>query len=329
MTLPSHSLADPTAIVIGRRSLASVPTELALAAALAVVAGILAVATDKFLTAATLSNVLRQGAVLAILSVGQTAVVIARGFDLTVGSLLGLSSVVGAAVAIAAGPIVGFLAFLAVGACVGLVNGLLIGRLDLSPIVVTLGGLTLYRGAAIWLTNGRSVSGLPDVFARIGAGSLGPIPYVAFIAGLVIVVGWFVLQQTVFGALVYAVGANPRAAALSGINVGAVRLVLYLCSGILAGLAAFVLTARVSVGQPYFGAGTELDVLAAVFIGGVSIAGGQGRLAPVIVAVFLLSILQTGINLLGFSGFTQGLVTGIVLLGAIAVQRLGRSDGDT
>jgi ribose/xylose/arabinose/galactoside ABC-type transport system permease subunit len=282
----------------------------------------LAIRSPYFLQPVNMSNLARQMAVLLILGVGQTPIIIARGFDLTVGSMLGFSSVIGATAAINYGIGVGLLAFVGVGATAGLLHAILIARFALSSIVVTLGGLTFYRGLAIWLTAGRSITGLPDEFARVGNGAIGPVPIMFVIAAFVVVIGVIVLHGTRFGTYIYAVGASPRTAALSGIRVKLTLGALFVISGLLAGLAGFLLTAYVNVGQAYFGLGAELQVIAAVFIGGVSFYGGRGSLLGVVAGVILLATLQNGLNLLGYSGFLQGLVSGVVLILALALQRV-------
>jgi ribose transport system permease protein len=301
--------------------------EVVLVGALLLVFAYLSVRSSFFLSEVNLSNIGRQAAVLAILAVGQTPIVIARGFDLTVGSMLGFTSVIGATVSIDHGVAAGLLALVLAGTIAGLVNGLLIARFGLSSIVVTLGGLTFYRGVAIWLTSGRSVTGLPSQFAQIGNGGVGPVPFTVILALIVVIAGIALLHTTRLGAFVYAIGANPRAAALSGVRVRTVFGSLFVISGLLAAIGGFVLTARVNVGQPYFGIGTELQVIAAVFIGGVSFYGGRGSLLGVIAGVILLVTIQDGLNLLGFSGFLQGLVSAVVLLGAILLQRILQTGG--
>jgi ribose transport system permease protein len=279
--------------------------------------------TEKFLSLANLEAIALQTAVLLILAVGQTSVVIARGFDLTVGSLIGLTSVIGSEVSIAHGIGLGAIAFLGVGALAGAINAGLIAGLGLSSVVVTLGGLTFYGGLSVAI-GGESVTGLPNGFPAFGNGLLGPLPYPTLLALVVLLMGLIFLYGTRFGACVYAIGSNPRAAMLSGIKVRRLIAALYIISGFLAGLAGFAQTAIANVGNPYFGVGAELQVLAAVFIGGVSFYGGQGSLLGVAVGVVLLTVIQNALNLFGFSGFLVGTVSGVVLLAAILLQRVMR-----
>jgi putative xylitol transport system permease protein len=295
--------------------------ESVLAATLALVLGYASLGSDKFLSPLNLQAIASQTAVLLILAVGQTPLVVARNFDLSVGSMIAFTSVIGSMVAVAAGPLAGLLAFLVVGALAGAINGVLIAGLGLSSVVVTLGGLTFYAGLAVAIGGGASIADLPTTFEDLGNGSVGPLPIVTAIALIVLAVGLLFLHGTRFGVYVYAIGANPRAATLSGIRARSLVALLFVVSGLLAGLAGLVQTAIANVGSAFFGVAAELQVLAAVFIGGVSFYGGRGSLFGVALGVALLVVIENALNLLGFSGFVQGAVSGLVLLAAILMQR--------
>jgi ribose/xylose/arabinose/galactoside ABC-type transport system permease subunit len=216
----------------------------------------------------------------------------------------------------------GILAGLGAGLAVGLTNGLLVARLGVTPFVATLGMLAFARGLANQISDGASVSGLPESFRFFGGGSWGPIPATVGIAAVVLVVAGIVLYLTRYGLHLYGVGGSRDASSLAGIRVRRVEFLAYTLCGLLAGVAGLMLASRVSVGQASLGTGFELMSIATAVIGGVAIGGGRGRLSGVVLGVALLSVLSTGLNIAQVSEFIQQMVTGVVLVAAVLIERL-------
>lgn len=282
-----------------------------------------ALANPRFLSEANLINVFRQTAEIGIGAAGQALVILIAGIDLSVGSVLALSGLAAATFAIEYGlppPIaIGGALLLAAGA--GAINGLAVTRLGVAAIIVTLASMTYIRGFVFTWSSGVPIfSGLPDVYRFIGAGYIGgivPVPVVLLIA--VYLVGWLLLNKTVFGTHVYAVGGNPEAARLAGVPIHRVRVVVFTLSATLAGLAGIMVMGRVASAQPVAGIGFELDTITAVALGGVSLFGGRGSLVRVFLASLLLAVLGNGFVLIGLSPFIQEIIKGFILLGAVAL----------
>jgi ribose/xylose/arabinose/galactoside ABC-type transport system permease subunit len=277
---------------------------------------------DQFATFRNFENITRQGATLVVVAVGQTFALIVGGFDVSVGSTMGLSSTVGALVMVEYGTIAGVLAGLGAGLAVGLVNGFLIARLGVTPFVATLGMLAFARGLANQISDGASVSGFPESFRFFGGGSWGPIPATVGIAAVVVLIAGVVLYLSRFGLHLYGIGGSREASVLSGIRVQRVEFLAYTICGLLAGIGGLMLASRVSVGQASLGTGFELMSIATAVIGGVAIGGGIGRLSGVVLGVALLSVLSTGMNIAQVSEFIQQMVTGVVLVVAVLIDRL-------
>lgn len=282
---------------------------------------ILSFISRNFLTTTNLLNVLRQISINGILAIGMTIVCLTGGIDLSVGSIVAFSGI------IAAGflrdkeyPIVLVLliAILA-GGLLGLYNGYFVAYRNAAPFVVTLSMMTIARGMTYVYSNGRPISNLPTNFLAIGKGSIAGIPVPTIILILVFVLASIMLAKLKFGRYVYAVGGNENAAMVSGINVKWIKMMVYVLSGIACGIAAIILTARVSAGLPTAGESYELDAIAATVIGGTSLSGGRGRLWGTIVGAILLGIVNNGLDLLNVSSFYQQIVKGLIILGAILI----------
>jgi ribose/xylose/arabinose/galactoside ABC-type transport system permease subunit len=282
---------------------------------------ILSFISRNFLTTTNLLNVLRQISINGILAIGMTMVCLTGGIDLSVGSIVAFSGI------IAAGflrdkeyPIVLVLliAILA-GGLLGLYNGYFVAYRNAAPFVVTLSMMTIARGMTYVYSNGRPISNLPTNFLAIGKGSIAGIPVPTIILILVFVLASIMLTKLKFGRYVYAVGGNENAAMVSGINVKWIKMMVYVLSGIACGIAAIILTARVSAGLPTAGESYELDAIAATVIGGTSLSGGRGRLWGTIVGAILLGIVNNGLDLLNVSSFYQQIVKGLIILGAILI----------
>lgn len=287
----------------------------------------LAFATDSFLTARNLLNVLDQVTVLGIMAVGMTFVILIGGIDLSVGSVLALAMMVMGflfkeagmpmEVAIAA-------ALLAAAAC-GATSGLLTTLFSVPAFISTLAMMSIARGLANMITDGQQIVGFPAWFSLLAFVRHGG--FLTFTVGLMLVVfvlGWLFLRYASGGRSLYAIGGNPEVARLAGINVKFMTVLVYVISGLLAGLAGIVLAMRLDSVQPTAGFTYELDTIAAVVIGGTSLSGGQGGIFGTIVGVLIIGVLRNGLNLLGVSPFLQSVVIGVVIALAVAAEAFKR-----
>ena len=271
-----------------------------------------------FLTASNLMNVAQQSAIIAVISVGMTFVIITAGIDLSVGSVLAFSGVVMASVLHAGLPLpVGILTGLAVGFACGLINGLLVTYGNIPPFIATLGMMSIARGAALWYTDGRPISGFEDSFRFLAHGDIFYIPVPVLIMIVVYALAHFVLRRTKMGRYTYAIGGNEKAARLSGVNIKFYLNIIYGTAGLLSALGAVMLTARLNSAQPVAGMMYELDAIAATVIGGTSLFGGKGSVIGTLIGALIIGVLRNGLNLLGVSSFIQQIVIGAVIIGAI------------
>jgi ribose transport system permease protein len=280
-----------------------------------------AVANDRFLSAANLTNILQQTAEVGIGAAGQALVILIAGIDLSVGSVVALSGVTAAMLATSGlPPAISILGGLASGVLAGMVNGFGVTRLRVAPIIVTLASMTFLRGVVYTWSNGIPIySGLPDVFRFIGAGYLGGVvPVPVLILVLVYLLGWLFLNRTVIGTHLFAIGGNREAARLAGIHVDRITVLTYTLCSVLVALAGVLQMGRLSSAQPVAGIGFELDTITAVALGGVSLFGGRGSLVKVFVASVMLAMMGNGFVLLGLSPYVQQMIKGIILLVAVA-----------
>jgi ribose/xylose/arabinose/galactoside ABC-type transport system permease subunit len=279
----------------------------------------LSIYTDSFLNPENLINITRQVSINGILAIGMTVVVLTGGIDLSVGSLVAFSGVIAAGLLRNQGlPIWQVIPVaLAAATLLGCVSGYFVAYWRAAPFVVTLAMMTTARGMTYVYSNGRPISPLPPEFLWIGKGNLlgVPIPVLIFLA--IFIVSYLMLRYFRVGRYIYAVGGNEQAAIVSGINTKKVKVFAYAFSGLLCGLAAIILTARVSAGLPQAGQSYELDAIAATVIGGTSLAGGRGRLWGTLVGALLLGVVNNGLDLTEVSSFYQQIVKGMIILGAI------------
>jgi ribose transport system permease protein len=284
---------------------------------------VLANLSPVFATSQNLGNVLAQSAVIAILAIGQLLVILTRGIDLSVGSTLALSSVVGASVFSATGGgALTVLAMIGTGAAVGAVNGLVyvFGRLP-HPFIITLATLSIARGLALGISGGQPIQGMPNVVNDVGGGSAtwlaAWLPNSSFLVVAVAVVVTILLTCIVWGRWIYAVGGNPEGARGLGIPRSWVLVSVYVCSGVLAGVAAIVTSGRLNAGSPTFGDLAELDAIAAVVIGGASFLGGRGNVGHALVGALMIGVIRNGMNLLDIEAYLQLIVIGLVIVLAV------------
>ncbi|MER9782491.1 ABC transporter permease [Mesorhizobium sp. M0217] len=275
-----------------------------------------------------LLNIARAISVNAILAAGMTLVILTGGIDLSVGSIIAVSGVVSVIAAIAGVPApAAIFVGIAVGAACGLVNGALTAYLSLAPFIVTLGTMTFLRGLAYTITEGQPIVSSALNFKDIGNGYLWGIPMPVIVMATVYLIIWFILERTRYGRHVYAVGGNAEAAKLAGVRVKRVVTSVYVLAGGCAGLAGVIFAARVISAQPTAGTGYELDAIAAVVLGGTSLAGGRGRIVGTLIGSVILGVLSTGLILLNVPFFTQLLIKGVVIIVAVAIDSLKQRPG--
>ena len=285
-----------------------------------VLAVILWILTPHFLTISNLLNIAQQTSINAIIAVGMTFVIITAGIDLSVGSIMAFSGVVLASALNAGIPIpIALLIGLGVGLLCGLINGALITYGKLPPFISTLGMMSVARGAALLYTDGRPISGFSNDFRFLATGEILHIPTPVILMVLVYIIAHIILNKTKFGRYTYAIGGNEEAAILSGVRVKYYKSLVYGFCGLLSGLAAIILTARLNSAQPIAGIMYELDAIAATVIGGTSLMGGEGRVVGTLIGALIMGVLRNGLNLLGVSSFIQQTVIGAVIIIAVLI----------
>jgi ribose transport system permease protein len=285
---------------------------------------ILSIVSSSFLTLENVFNVLRQVSINALIAFGMTFVILTGGIDLSVGSILALSSAITAGM-LASGmdPILAMFIGLGSGAVMGAINGLFITKGKVAPFIATLATMTIFRGLTLVYTDGRPITGLSNssFFEIMGRGYFGwiPVPVIWMLVCYVIL--YFILKKTTFGRRVYAIGGNEEASILSGIRVNSVKIWIYSITGTLSALAGIILASRLDSAQPTAGASYELDAIASVVLGGTSLSGGKGWIFGTLVGALIIGVLNNGLNLMNVSSFYQQVVKGGVILLAVLLDR--------
>ncbi|MEK6651148.1 MAG: ribose ABC transporter permease [Bacteroidota bacterium] len=300
-----------------------------IALALLLEVALFAALSPFFFTAENLLNVTLQVSITAIIAAGMTFVILTGGIDLSVGSMVAFSGVVAALVLHSTLPFVlvvvlGFLAALGVGAASGWTAGWLVTRYRMAPFIVTLALMTVWRGAAFTVTEGRPVWGLAEGFSDIASARMLAIPLPTLLMAAVFVVAHVVLTSTRYGRAIVAVGGNREAARLAGVPVVRVLVSVYAISGLLSALSGFLLASRMNSGQPNAGLMYELDVIAAVVVGGTSLSGGRGTIVCTLIGTLLIGVLRNGLNLLNVGSYVQQILVGLVIVGAVLLDRSQR-----
>ena len=294
----------------------------------------------RFLHPLNIFNVMRQISITGLIALGMTFVIIVRGIDLSVGSLIALCGLVGAVIAKGglverfsvgldtelANPWYWALAgSVLIGLLAGTLNGVCITKLKVPAFVVTLGGLSAYRGTALIVSDGGPISGFNEAYRWIGQGKIGMVPIPVIIFLVFIVLCHIVLKYTVYGRYIYSVGGNPEAARLSGINIDLIITSTYIITGFFVGLSAFILSARLNSSEAVAGMGYELNVIAIVVVGGTSLFGGMGSILGTIIGAMLFGVLQNGLVLLNVSSYIQQIIIGIILILAVTFDKFSKS----
>lgn len=287
---------------------------------LVIIASIL---SEHFLTMSNIFNIFRQVAVLGIVAIGMSFIILNKGIDLSVGSVLALTGVM-AGLVHEQGFLVSLLTVLLVGGFCGMINGMFVTRFSMQPFIATLVMFIAARGAALWITNGTYI---PDVtsWLWISHGTVGPVPVPMILMLGLYALFAFVLSRTVWGRQVYAVGGNEEAARLSGIHVNRIKMSVYVLTGLLVGLASLINDARVWSADPQAGHLLELDAISAVLIGGTTFDGGKGSLVGTLIGVLILQILSNIMNLLGVSVYPQMIAKGAIIAAAVLVSQYRRA----
>lgn len=285
---------------------------------------VIAALNDRFISPSNLSNLLRQVSINALISFGMTFVILTGGIDLSVGSILALSSALLASM-ITSGmnPEMAVIVAAVIGLGLGAVNGIIVAYGKVAPFIATLATMTIYRGATLVYTNGNPISGLSEdpIFMGLGQGDIAGVPVPAILMLIAFLVLLFILNKTPLGRQTYAVGGNEKVSFIAGIKINRVKIVSYAITGLLCALAGAVLTSRLNSAQPTAGMGYELDAIAAVVLGGTSLSGGKGRITGTLIGALIIGTLNNGLNILNVSSFYQQVVKGIVILLAVLMDR--------
>ena len=286
----------------------------------------LTILKPSFITPSNLVNILKQASINGILAFGMMFVIISGGFDMSVGSTVAFSGILAAMLGQGNNPLVLALgAALLAGLGVGLINGVGVAVGELPPFIMTLGTMTAVRGLALLASNGKPVIGMSEPYKAIAAGSIAGIPMLAIFLIIVIIICSFVLAKTVYGRRVYACGGNLQAAKVAGINTTAIRISTFAIAGFLAGLCGFLMTSRVTIGQPTAAESYEMDAITACVVGGVSMTGGVGKPWGVVVGTLLITVIANGLDILGVSSHWQKIVKGVIIVLAVLIDVKGKS----
>jgi Ribose/xylose/arabinose/galactoside ABC-type transport systems, permease components len=292
-----------------------------------------------FLRPDNILNVVRQVSIHGVVAVGMTMIILFGLIDLSVGSIIAFSGILVAGLQVKwmKGEnewlmlAVSIVVAIAAGAAVGFFNGFVSTKAKIHPFIITLGTMSIFRGATMLIGNGRPITGTTQIFRYIGAGEIGKgwlpivIPFPVIIFLVCVAMAHFVLRKTAFGRSIYAIGGNPEAAYLSGIMVDRVKIATYTILGCLCGLSALILTSRLNSGQMTAGQGYEMDIIAGVVIGGTSMLGGEGGVLGTLLGVLLIGVIQNGMNLMGVQPYWQTIVKGAIIILAVLMDRLKRA----
>ena len=300
---------------------------------------VFAILEPAFLSPINIFNVLRQVSIYGLLAIGMTFVILTGGIDLSIGSLLALSGLIAAAVykggtnllaAGTAGQATGFglpaaiAAAILVGLTGGLLQGLAVSKLKVQAFIVTLGGLSAFRGLALVFSSGQPISTFPEEYTYWGQGLIGPVPIPVIIFALFAILAAIVLRYARYGRHIYAIGGNQEASRLSGLNVSRLILSVYLITGFFAGISGFLLSSRLNSAEVIAGVGYELTVIAGVVIGGTSLFGGEGTIFGTVVGVLLIGVLNNGLTLINVSPYYQQVIIGLIIVLAVYLDQLAK-----
>lgn len=283
------------------------------------------VTQETFLKIGNIMNILRQISVMGIVATGSTFVLLSGGLDLSVGALIAVTGTLTGTLMVNSGlnPWLAALLGILASVLLGAVNGVLVQFVQLPPMIATLGMMTSARGVAYLITGGLPIYSLPDMMKFVGKGSIfGVIPVPVIIMLVCFILGWIVLETTYFGTSFYALGGNSEAARLAGIPVAKYRVISYMISGFVCGVAGIVMLYRVNSGQPAAAVGMEMDVITGCVLGGVSLSGGEGKISGVLIGCLVVGLLSNGLTIMQVNEYWQQVFTGLVLILAVSIDRL-------
>lgn len=300
--------------------------EVGIGLALVILILIFSIAAPRFATINNLSNILTQISINTAIAVGMTFVILLGGIDLSVGSVLALATVVAGLVitneafSVPLAIVLAVVAAIAVGATCGFINGWVSERWHIHSFVVTLGMLNIARGAALQISNSRTIFSFPAEFNAFGTLELFDVfPAIFLIALALVLIGRFILNRTVFGRMIYAIGNNEEAVRLSGHNTSRVKVLAFTICGITVGIAAIMYMLRLNIASPILGVGFELKAIAAVVIGGTSMSGGKGSMVGTFLGACIIGVLDNGLLLIGLGDFARQMVTGLIIVLAVII----------
>ncbi len=308
-----------------KRLLSLLLREAGIGLALLMLCIVFSIAAPRFASATNITNILTQISINTVISVGMTFIILLGGIDLSVGSVLALATIiagqiitnpslsVGAAIPLAV------LGSLAVGMTAGFLNGYVSERWKIHPFITTLGMLNIARGAALQVSQSRTIFNFPTSFNAFGVMEIYGIPFIFIIALIVVFIGRFILNQTVFGRMIYAIGNNEEAVRLSGHTTSVYKVLAYVMCGAAVGLAAIMYMLRLNISSPILGVGFELKAIAAVVIGGTSMSGGKGSMLGTFLGACIIGVLDNGLILIGMGDFARQMVTGLIIVGAVII----------
>ncbi|MDO4616195.1 MAG: ABC transporter permease [Lachnospiraceae bacterium] len=285
----------------------------------------LTILKPSFIQPGNLANILKQASINGILSFGMMFVILAGGFDMSVGSTVAFAGIIAALLGNGDYPLIlPLIAAMVSGLCVGIVNGVGVAVGELPPFIMTLGTMTGVRGLALLISNGKPITGISPEYRAVAAGSVAGIPMLAVFLVIVIIICSFVTSKTVYGRRVYACGGNLQAARVAGINTTMIRISTFAIAGLLAGFCGFLMTSRVTIGQPTAAESYEMDAITACVVGGVSMSGGVGKPWGVVVGSLLITVIANGLDILGVSSHWQKIVKGLIIVLAVLIDVKGK-----
>jgi ribose transport system permease protein len=280
----------------------------------------------NFLSIDNLLNILRQVSMIGIVVVGITFVMIGGGADLSVGGQMAVGGIITAILMVKFGVAIlpACLVCLLVCTFLGFLNGFITVKLNMFSLVVTLGMMLILQGLAYVITGGYSVFGFPEAFKFLGQGYIWVIPVPVIIFIVVVAIAWFILENTYLGRQVYAMGSNPEAARLAGINLDKMTMLVFTLCGLVTGISSLIMLSRINSGQPSAGASYPFDCMTAAVLGGISFGGGEGKLLGAVMGVLIIGVLNNGMILMGVDAYWQGVIKGIVLIAAVGIDTIQR-----
>jgi ribose transport system permease protein len=290
---------------------------------LAVICVVMSIITNSFARVANLFTVAKQISMIVLIALGETLVLVAGCFDLSVGSIAGFTGVMMSIVVNGTGSgILGILVSLSLGCAIGAINGLLITKAGINPFIATLGMMNIVRGTVTTMTKGLSISVMNDLISAIGQGYIGPVPIPVILMIFFVIVFHILYRKTIFGSNIRAIGGNQEAARISGIQIDRHKIAIFVISGAMAALAGIIMVGRINTGQPIAGQGWEIDAIAAAIVGGTALSGGQGTILGTLIGAALIGVMSNAMVLMSVSMYFQQVFTGLVLIGVVAIDTI-------